>query len=50
MTALRTYLTLLLALVLATAAQAQTFPKLTGRVVDDGPWHELSSRWAHLAG
>jgi uncharacterized protein len=35
MTALRSYLTLLLALVLATAAQAQTFPKLTGRVVDD---------------
>jgi hypothetical protein len=22
----------------------------SGRVVDDGPWHELSSRWAHLAG
>ena len=21
-----------------------------GRVVDDGPWHELSARWAHLAG
>jgi len=40
MTALRTYLTLLLALVLATAAHAQTFPKLTGRVVDDA--HLLS--------
>ena len=42
MTALRTYLTLLLALVLATAAHAQTFPKLTGRVVDDA--HLLSQQ------
>jgi ATP-binding cassette subfamily B protein len=22
----------------------------SGRVVDEGPWHELSARWAHLAG
>jgi uncharacterized protein len=40
MTAFRTYLTLLLALVLAATAHAQTFPKLTGRVVDDA--HLLS--------
>jgi ABC-type multidrug transport system fused ATPase/permease subunit len=22
----------------------------SGRIVDHGPWHELSPRWAHLAG
>jgi ATP-binding cassette subfamily B protein len=22
----------------------------SGRVVDEGPWRELSLRWAHLAG
>jgi ABC-type multidrug transport system fused ATPase/permease subunit len=35
----------------AALAQADRVVVLdSGRVVDDGPWHELSSRWAHLAG
>ena len=35
----------------AALAQADRVVVLdAGRVVDDGPWHELSSRWAHLAG
>jgi ABC-type multidrug transport system fused ATPase/permease subunit len=35
----------------AALAQADRVVVLdSGRVVDDGPWRELSSRWAHLAG
>ena len=35
----------------AALAQADRVVVLdAGRVVDDGPWHELSPRWAHLAG
>ena len=35
----------------AALAQADTVVVLdSGRVVDHGPWHELSARWAHLAG
>jgi ABC-type branched-subunit amino acid transport system ATPase component len=35
----------------AALAQADRVVVLdAGRVVDEGPWHELSSRWAHLAG
>ena len=35
----------------AALAQADRVVVLdAGRVVDDGPWSELSSRWAHLAG
>ncbi|MCP3423892.1 ATP-binding cassette domain-containing protein [Nocardioides pinisoli] len=35
----------------AALAQADRVVVLdSGRVVDDGPWHELSARWAHLAG
>ncbi|CUR59889.1 ABC transporter related protein [metagenome] len=35
----------------AALAQADRVVVLdAGRVVDQGPWHELSSRWGHLAG
>ncbi|WP_242494918.1 ATP-binding cassette domain-containing protein [Nocardioides zhouii] len=35
----------------AALAQADRVVVLdSGRVVDAGPWHELSARWAHLAG
>jgi ATP-binding cassette subfamily B protein len=35
----------------AALAQADRVVVLdSGRVVDDGPWHDLSPRWAHLAG
>ncbi len=35
----------------AALAQADRVVVLdSGRVVDDGPWRELSARWAHLAG
>ena len=35
----------------AALAQADRVVVLdAGRVVDDGPWTELSARWAHLAG
>jgi ABC-type multidrug transport system fused ATPase/permease subunit len=35
----------------AALAQADRVVVLdSGRVVDEGPWHELSARWAHLAG
>jgi ABC-type multidrug transport system fused ATPase/permease subunit len=35
----------------AALAQADRVVVLdSGRVVDHGPWHELSARWAHLAG
>lgn len=35
----------------AALAQADRVVVLdSGRVVDEGPWHELSLRWAHLAG
>jgi ATP-binding cassette subfamily B protein len=35
----------------AALAQADRVVVLdAGRVVDDGPWHELAARWQHLAG
>ena len=35
----------------AALAQADRVVVLdSGRVVDDGPWSDLSARWAHLAG
>jgi ABC-type branched-subunit amino acid transport system ATPase component len=35
----------------AALAQADRVVVLVGgRVVDEGPWPELSSRWSHLAG
>jgi ABC-type multidrug transport system fused ATPase/permease subunit len=35
----------------AALAQADRVVVLdSGRVVDQGPWHELAPKWAHLAG